>query len=90
MALIRCGGGIIDIRGGTGGVYFTRDKYGLHITKKPRRVNLRTSAQDRQRKGFIKARAFSHNNRIVSYNIFRAVTGLACQDPPKEYYPDMK
>ena len=76
MALIRTGQGITDIRGGLGGVYFSRDKSGLHILPKPRRVSQRTTAQNKQRNAFTKARSFSTNNRVVSYNIYRALTGL--------------
>lgn len=87
MSLIKTGGGVTDIRGGFGGVYFTRDKSGLHSSAKPRRVRQRSSAQNAQRNAFIKARAFCKNerftdkpkdwlNRCVSYNIYRALNGL--------------
>ncbi len=82
MALIRLGNGITDIRGGLGGVYFSRDKYGLHCLAKPRRVHQRTEHQDRKRKAFTLARSFSHDNRTVSYNIFRAYIGLPMKEPP--------
>lgn len=90
MALIRTGGGVTDIRGGFGGVYFTRDKSGLHQTAKPRRVKQRSGAQNRQRNAFSVARAFSKVNRVVSYNIYRANLGLSPKDPPVDYYPDMR
>lgn len=90
MALIKTGGGVTDIRGGFGGVYFTRDRFGLHSTAKPRRVRQRSSAQNRQRNAFSTARGFSKVNRVVSYNIFRAATGLAPKDPPVDYRPDMR
>ncbi len=90
MALLKTGGGITDIRGGFGGVYFTRDNSGLHCTSKPRRVSQRTSAQNTQRNAFTRARAFSKVNRVVSYNIYRALNNLAPKDPPIDYYPDMK
>lgn len=83
MTLIRVGQGITDIRGGLGGVYFSRDRSGLHCLAKPRRVRQRTEHQDRKRKAFSKARAYSTNNRIVSYNILRAYAGLEMKDPPK-------
>ena len=85
MAIIKTGGGITDIRGGTGGVYFTRDKSGLHCSAKPRRVKQRTVNQDKQRKAFIVARAFSKDERVVSYNIYRALNGLPPQNPPADY-----
>lgn len=87
MALIKTGGGIADIRGGFGGVYFTRDKTGLHCTAKPRRVQQRTSAQHKQRNAFSVARAYSKVNRVVSYNIYRALNNLAPKDPPIDYQP---
>lgn len=76
MALIKTGHGIIDIRGGYGGVYFTRDKSGLHIAAKPRRVQQRTAAQDIQRNAFIKARKYTTDPRWVSYYIYRALNNL--------------
>lgn len=82
MALITVGNGVTDIRGGLGGVYFTRDKGGLHCSAKPRRVHQRTEHQDRKRKAFSRARAFSKDNRTVSYNIFRAYWGLDMKEPP--------
>lgn len=90
MALVKPGPGIVDIRGGFGGVYFHRDKYGLHSCAKPRTVQQRTANQDTQRKAFTTARAFSTVNRIVSYNIYRALNGLDPQDPPPDYYPNMR
>jgi len=85
MALIRTGQGVTDIRGGMGGIYFTRDRSGLHITAKPRRVRQRSSAQNKQRNAFAKARAFSKINRTVSYNIYRFLTGLGPKEPPANY-----
>ncbi|GAI71354.1 unnamed protein product [marine sediment metagenome] len=38
MTLCKTGQGITDIRGGTGGVYFTRDRSGLHCAAKPRKI----------------------------------------------------
>ena len=87
MALIRTGGGVTDIRGGFGGVYFSRDKSGLHISSKPRNIQRRTSDQNVQRAAFTKARAFSKINRIVSYNIYRASNGLTPAMPPLDYQP---
>lgn len=90
MALIKTGPGIVDIRGGFAGNYFTRDKYGLHLTAKPRKIHRRTSGQDAQRKAFTVARKYSKNNRVVSYNIYRALNGLPPADPPIDYYPEMR
>lgn len=87
MALIRTGQGITDIKGGTGGIYFHRDKYGLHVAAKPRNIRRRSSAQDSQRKYFTQARSFSHVNRTVSYNIYRAYLGLPMAEPPADYSP---
>lgn len=85
MTLIRIGQGVTDIRGGFGGVYFTRDKSGLHCTAKPRRVKQRTTAQNKQRSAFTRARAFSKINRTVSYNIYRALNDLSMADPPLDF-----
>lgn len=82
MALIRCGQGVTDIRGGLGGVYFSRDRFGLHILPKPRRVHQRTEHQDRKRKAFVKARSFSHDNQTVGWNILRAYAGLEPTEAP--------
>lgn len=90
MALIRCGQGVTDIRGGLGGVYFSRDKFGLHILPKPRRVHQRTEHQDRKRNAFAKARSFSQDNRTVSWNILRAYWGLPMSEPPAYYRPDLR
>jgi len=87
MALIRLGQSITDIRGPVGGIYFTRDKSGLHCTSKPRRVHQRSSAQNRQRNAFTRARSYSKINRVVSYNVYRALTGLPMQLPPPDYNP---
>lgn len=87
MSLIKCGQGITDIRGGMGGVYFHRDKSGLHSSTKPRTVYRRSAAQNIQRNAFIKTRTFCKNerfadkpkdwlNRCVSYNIYRALNDL--------------
>ncbi len=85
MALIKCGGGVTDIRGGFGGTYFTRDNSGLHQSAKPRRVRQRTTAQHIQRGAFVTARAFSKVERTVSYNIYRALNNLPPAEPPIEY-----
>ncbi|MBA7658073.1 hypothetical protein ES703_66021 [subsurface metagenome] len=90
MALIRTGGGVTDIRGGFGGVYFHRDKSGLHSAAKPRNITQATLLQRRQRGSFSKSRAFSKVNRTVSYNIYRANLGLPMKEPPVDYYPDMR
>ena len=85
MALIRTGQGITDIRGGMKGIYFTRDRSGLHVSAKPRRVSQRTTAQNKQRSAFSQARAFSKVNRTVSYNIYRFLNNLGAKDPPANY-----
>ncbi len=82
MALIQTGDGVTDIRGGFGGVYFSRDKSGLHMQAKPRHVYQRTPHQDRKRKAFSQARAFSKDNRTVGYNILRAYAGLKPTEAP--------
>lgn len=98
MAIIRCGGGVTDIRGGFGGVYFTRDRSGLHSSAKPRRVHQQTAAQRKQRGGFIAARGYCRVemsadkpkdwlNRCVSFNIYRALNGLPLEHPPTDYNP---
>lgn len=89
MTLVRVGNGVTDIRGSFGGVYFSRDKSGLHCSAKPRRVHGRSAHQDRKRKAFSRARAFSKNNRVVSYNIFRAYLDLPMKEPPIDY-PQVK
>lgn len=76
MSLIKTGGGITDIRGGFGGVYFTRDRSGLHSSAKPRRVHQRTAAQNKQRNCFSKARTYSKDERVVSYLIYRCLNDL--------------
>lgn len=87
MSLIKTGGGITDIRGSFGGVYFTRDKSGLHSSAKPRRVHQQTAAQKKQRDAFSKARAacltvspvgkpYDWLNRWVSYYTYRALNNL--------------
>lgn len=52
MSLLKLGPDVSDITGKYGGVYFHRDKYGLHCSKNPRQVNQRTPAQMAQRKAF--------------------------------------
>lgn len=85
MALVRTGDGITDIRGTLGGVYFHRDKSGLHVARKPRIIRRRSSAQDKQRRAFAQARLFSTDNRFVSYNIYRALYNLPMAVPPTDY-----
>lgn len=87
MALVRTGCEIVDIRGGLGGIYFHRDRSGLHSCRKPRNIQRRSAAQDVQRKAFSKARAYSKDLRFVSYNIFRILNRLEPQDPPIDYKP---
>jgi len=76
MTLIRTGGGVTDIRGSLGGVYFTRDKSGLHSCSKPRTVRQQSAAQKKQRDAFSKARTYTKDPRWVSYYIYRALNGL--------------
>lgn len=76
MALAKTGGGVTDIRGGFGGVYFTRDRSGLHSSAKPRRVHQQTAAQRKQRNAFIAARTLSKDNRTVSYLMYRHMNDL--------------
>ncbi|MBA7649711.1 hypothetical protein ES703_57509 [subsurface metagenome] len=96
MTLVRTGQGVTDIRGGTGGVYFTRDKSGLHQSAKPRSLRRETQAQAKQRGAFIKARAYclavvggvypiGWREKCVSYNIYRALNFLPMADPPTDY-----
>jgi len=85
MALIKVGNGLTDIRGGMGGVYFSRDGSGLHVLAKPRRVTTRSAAQVIQRNAFVTARKFSTDERVVSYNIYRALNGLPPAVPPIDY-----
>lgn len=85
MALCKTGQGIVDIRGSVGGVYFSRDKSGLHCAANPRTVHQRSDAQNKQRAAFTQARAYSKDERTVSYNIYRALNGLSMQDPPVDY-----
>lgn len=76
MSLIKTGGGVTDIRGGFGGVSFTRDKSGLHCSSKPRRVHQITDAQRKQRNAFIKARTYTKDPRWVSYYIYLALNNI--------------
>ena len=81
MTLVKTGGGITDIRGGFGGVYFHRDKSGLHSCAKPRTVHRRSAAQNVQRNAFIAARALSKDNRVVSYLMYLYMNGLPLLRP---------
>lgn len=90
MALIKTGGGITDIKGGFAGNYYHRDKSGLHMCAKPRAIRQRSTAQITQRKAFTTARAFSKENREVSYNIYRVLNGLDVQAAPVIDYPQIK
>lgn len=76
MALVKTDNIISDIRGGLGGIYFSRDRFGLHCCAKPRVIQRRTPGQDAQRKAFSAARSFSQINRTVSYLMYRHLTGL--------------
>lgn len=90
MALIRTGPGIIDIRGTFAGIYFSRDKTGLHIRSHPRHISMRSLDQAAQRNAFAAAQAYSTDPRFVSFNIYRALNGLPLMDPPVDYRPDLK
>ena len=82
MAIVKAGLGITDIRGQLGGVYFHRDKTGLHSCAMPRTVRRRSAAQDLQRKAFSAARAYSRDNRVVSFLMYRYMNGLSLAYPP--------
>lgn len=88
MALVKTGAGIVDIRGGFGGVYFHRDQAGLHQCSKPRNIKRRSTAQSRVRWAFSKSRAFSTDLRTLSYNMFRCMSGLEPAEPPIDYKPE--
>jgi len=81
MTLVKAGDGIVDIRGRLGGVYFHRDKSGLHSSSMPRKVHRRSAAHSLQRDAFVAARALSKDNRIVSYLMYRAMNGLPINYP---------
>lgn len=96
MALCRVGQGITDIRGKVGGVYFHRDRSGLHVARRPRVIRRRSPDQDKQRKAFVKARTFCKIenspdrgkkwlNRCVSFNIYRALNDVELKTPPVDY-----
>jgi len=87
MALIKKSLALQDIRGSCGGVTFKRDASGSHVISKPRRVHQRSTKQDRQRWAFSSARAYSTDLRTLSYNIYRALTGLPPQEPPIDFKP---
>lgn len=80
MTLVKAGDGIVDMRGQLGGVYFHRDKSGLHSSSMPRKVRRRSAAQCIQRKAFIAARTLSKDNRTVSYLMYRYMNGLPIGD----------
>lgn len=90
MAVIKTGSGLVDIRGRFGGVYFHRDRSGLHASAGPRNIKRCSAAQKIQRNAFTKARAYSHDERTLSYNIYRALAGLPMAGPPFDYtIPDL-
>lgn len=76
MAIVKTGQGVVDIRGSFGGVYFTRDKSGLHQSAKPRTIHRLSAKQRIQRNAFRKARAYTKDPRWVSYYIYRALNNL--------------
>lgn len=76
MSLVKCGGGITDIRGTFAGQHFKRDKSGLHCCRMQRRVHQRTPAQATQRNAFIKARTYTQDPRWVSYYIYLALNNI--------------
>lgn len=45
MGLIKYGNGLIELRGRFGGVYFSRDSSGHHMSKMPRTVNYTRSGE---------------------------------------------
>ena len=81
MTLVKAGDGITDMRGSFGGVYFHRDKSGLHSSSMPRKVHRRSAAQKLQRDAFVAARSLSTDNRIVSYLMYRYLNGLPLNYP---------
>lgn len=85
MSLVKYGDGVIEITGTIGGQHFKRDRSGSHCCRIQRRVRAKTAAQTKQRNAFIRARAFSTDNRVVSYNIYRALNGLSMKMPPPDY-----
>lgn len=87
MALCRLGIPLTDISGKIAGNIFKKDRFGIHIVSFPRHVHHATPAQKAQRAAFVKARSFSHDNRTVSYNIYRCLNGLEPQTAPTDYYP---
>lgn len=87
MALAKTGNGVTDISGSIAGNVFARDSSGLHVRSTPRHVNSPTPAQLNQRRAFARARAFSKDPRVVSYNIYRALNNLPLQNPPPDYQP---
>lgn len=76
MSLVKCGGGITDIRGTLGGQHFKRDKSGLHCSRMQRRVKSQSSAQAKQRNAFVRARTYTKDPRWVSYYIYRLLSDL--------------
>jgi len=82
MTLVKAGDGIVDIRGSLGGVYFHRDKSGLHSSSMPRKVRRRSAAQKLQRDAFVSARVYSADYRIVSFLMYRYMNGLSLAYPP--------
>jgi len=90
MATIKLAAPLTDIHGSFSGVYYHRDRAGLHACAKPRHVHKLTAAQAAQRNAFIAARAYSTDPRFVSYNIYRVLNGLEPADPPADYsIPDL-
>ena len=87
MALIRLGNGVVDIKGQYAGTVFQRNSTGTHCSKKARKIKKRTPQQATQRRAFQRARAYSTQNRTVSYNIYRALSNLTMKQPPIDYPP---
>jgi len=85
MATVKFGSGVTDMSGSLGGVYFHRDKSGVHVCRQPRKIRRLSSAQLKQRRAFIAARAYSKDDRFVSWNIYRALNNLPLSDPPADY-----
>lgn len=87
MALVRCGNGLTDIRGSISGVYFHRDKSGLHCSTRPRIIYRKSLDQKVQRNAFIAARTLSTDNRTVSYLMYRYLNGLPITIVPEWMSP---
>lgn len=52
MAMVKLGNGIVDIRGGIGGIVFSKDRYCLHVHAKNRVVKRRSTLQRQRRNAY--------------------------------------